>query len=290
MTTKGYSAETAIAVLSTLASRGVPPNADLGYLRARVFEEMRRRNRTVIANTRTGRHVFVGTCGSGKTNLILKIANDTSTRASGRTIVLTLGEPSSSTAAATTAYAQAGVESLHIHSAQQLSYSHEVLARYETVLIDVPSLSCSPETCDLQVRQIAATLEPLDLLTIHYVIDVRRNLDDVSEDIGSCGLAVDALALTNLDGLKRPGLLIDFLARHERPVFFASSSRYQSGSGLDRFVPADLIANSLGLDEWPYSENELNDYFQTASTRTSNRSMDFGDSIALRPMGVNGRI
>ncbi len=271
MTAMGFSPETAINSLSTLASRGVPPNADINFLREKIFEEMRRQNRTVVATTRTGRHVFLGTAGSGKTNLILKAANDPDSLAAGRTIVLTVGDIGG--AAATSTYTQAGVESLHVHSSQQLNYSLEVLNRYETVLIDTTPLTGSDNSRSAQYAALISKLEPLEGVTTHFVIDARRNLTDVAEELRMTSCRVDAIALSNLDGLRRPGLLVDFLQEHNLPVFFASSGRFQPGCGLDRFSPVELLAKALGMEEYPYSDLELNDYFSTGSTRVTRAEM-----------------
>ncbi|NNE36354.1 MAG: hypothetical protein HKN13_14040, partial [Rhodothermales bacterium] len=286
MIESGYSAETCVSVLSTLASRGVPPNAKLDYLKTKVYEELRRRSGTVVAHTKTGRHVFVGDAGSGKTNLILKAANDADLLTKGRTIVLTIGYGDSKHSAATAAYTQAGIESLHVHSAQQLAYSLEVLARYETVLIDTPPLSPDPQDRLSQFKSILEVIAPLDAVTVHFAVDVRRNLDDVAHDLTSLNLNIDALALCHLDGLARKGRLMDFLRMQQVPVYFVSAGIHTAGNGLDDFSPTDILSESLGLTQWPYTAGELADYFGSDSRRVSPASMNFGNVSSRSQIGI----
>ncbi|MCB0719848.1 MAG: hypothetical protein KDD65_15485 [Bacteroidetes bacterium] len=281
MVDAGYSVDTTISLLATLSSRGVPANADTAYLRAKVYDEIRRRNKTTVAQPAGGRHLFIGDAGSGKSNLILKAASDLSLRSSGRTLVLTTG-PLDERGSSAAAYANAGVETLHVHSSQQLAYSLEVLERYDTLLIDSPGLSTNGEMALAEVRTLIGLLESLDRLTVHLVVDARRDMSDMEHQVELLSESVDALALAHLDGLTRKGRMVEFLLQHSLPVFFASSRRFTTGSGLDRFSPFDLAADSLQLDRYPYTDSELDDYFNRPASRTV--GMNF---IERRP--INGR-
>lgn len=285
MIENGFKPETTVSILSTLASRGVPANSPLDYLRAKVYDELRRRNKTIVGRARTGRHVFLGTAAAGKTNLILKAATEPNIAGAGPVLVLTTD--SSPERESTEVYSNARIETFKVHSAQQLSFSADALASYETVIVDATSFSADSDQRKLQEETLLDKIAPIGRPLVHYVVDVRRNLDDIADEIAASSIAIDALALTNLDGLKKQGRLVEFILDQKLPVFFVAASRYSQRQGLDPFSPAELFAQALRLEDWPYSESELSDYFNAPTARSKRPQMEFG-SKRMQPAGLAG--
>ena len=286
MIERGLSAETAGALLATLASRGIRSGSDDLAVRRDLSDELRRRMKVVIARRTRGRHLFVGPSGCGKTAMIAGLARD---ERLGRVLVV-VAQPADLGASLfdpAMVYDRLGVDSVSIHSSRQLELELETLDRYDTILIDTPPIEMDDTPAGAET--LGAMMSSISKLTVHLVVDTRHDLKAVEEMLVRSTTNIDALALTHLDGLDRPGRLAEFFTNCRRPVYFASNAP-GARAGKHIFSPSRLASDTLNIGQW-YSDGELTEYFNTERQPRARYSTLTPESAHGRQrLELNGRI
>lgn len=190
-----------------------------------------------------GMHVFLGAAGSGRTELVLRLAARLGE--SGRTVlVLSLlprhaGEVRRLQAVA----AAAGFDAAVIQKARQLAAAADHLADYDVVLLDAPAFG---DGVGEDERDLHRFIIQNDAFHRHLVFPLDRDLLDSQELVAAARhWNCDWLALSRLDQTRRRGKLLNLLDRLPLPVSLLNAAGGER-DGL-QLASSDLLAD-LVLD------------------------------------------
>jgi hypothetical protein len=195
-----------------------------------------------------GSHVFLGDGGAGKSDLVLALA--ARLQAAGRsTLVLKLLPRHGGTVRRLQLEAAAhGYDAALIQRPEQLPRLGEHLARYETVLVDTPSLFAEEF---IRAGEMQRYISQNETFHRHLVIPLDLDLRDGSDLWEAARLwNCDWTAVTRLDRTKRHGKLLDIQYRTQLPFSLCTAGPWpERRPFLAR--PENLISLLVGEQSLP---------------------------------------
>lgn len=210
-----------------------------------IFWALARELRTMLspcASTRmSGAQVFIGHGGSGKTSMALRLARDNGffgRRRTGAIVIPSDDDPDVYGIDPVSVFHRHGVPVQTAGSRAGMEAALQRLDGFDHIVIDTPALprdSRGMRDAAVRLRPILAPVVPSQ---ITMVVDATSALEDVDVAVfRHLALSPDALCLTRMDEVKRPGRVAEWMRKSSQPVNVLGCGR-SVPNGLSTFSPA----------------------------------------------------
>ncbi len=247
---QGLQPPTVIRLFDRLVAQGFDPEQPDEQLRWALAREMRRQLAPTTPRPLQGTQVIIGPAGAGKTTLLLKLARHASFFGRRTTAVLVLLPEDAETQpylSPVELYRRFELPVQTIASPQEMTAALRRVQGFDQILIDTPALPLQEAPARrllLHLRQLLTPVLPLQVL---FCLNATCNLEDLPPEwVRRLPLPPDALVLTHLDEVRRPGRLYDWLVALACPVACISRGPHVPDS-LEGFSPAAFIEHLLRL-------------------------------------------
>ncbi|SHL00813.1 flagellar biosynthesis protein FlhF [Rhodothermus profundi] len=247
---QGLRPSTVIRLFDRLVAQGFDPEQPDEQLRWALAREMRRQLAPTAPRPLQGTQVVIGPAGAGKTTLLLKLARHASFFGRRTTAVLVLlpeEADSQPYLSPVELYRRFELPVQTVATPREMTAALRRVQSFDQILIDTPPLPLQEAPARrllLHLRQLLGAVLPLQVL---FCLNATCNLEDIPPQwVRRLPLAPDALVLTHLDEVRRPGRLYDWLVALACPVVCVSRG-VRVPDSLEGFSPAAFIEYLLRL-------------------------------------------